>query len=83
MIKQIFIVLIKLYRYLLSPLMGNQCRFHPTCSVYAEQAFQRYSCFSALFLTIKRLARCQPFSKGGIDELDDLAFNKRSSHHVQ
>lgn len=59
--------LIRLYRALLSPWMGNQCRFHPTCSVYAEQAIQAHGSLRGLWLTIARLAKCHPWHAGGLD----------------
>ncbi|MCB9091810.1 MAG: membrane protein insertion efficiency factor YidD [Halobacteriovoraceae bacterium] len=67
--KLILIQMIKLYQYALSPYLGNRCRFYPTCSQYAIEAFQTYSFPKALFLTIKRIIRCQPFCEGGVDLL--------------
>lgn len=68
--KNIFILLIKIYRKYISGLFGsNKCRFSPTCSEYALQAFEKYNIFKALFLTIWRILRCNPFSKGGHDPL--------------
>ena len=51
---------IHLYRATLSPIVGWQCRFHPTCSRYAEQAFKTHNPLYALYLTIRRLTRCHP-----------------------
>ena len=59
-----FILLIRLYQKTLSPLMGNQCRFYPTCSAYGIEALERHGAFKGLIMTIWRLLRCQPFSKG-------------------
>ncbi|HIE78469.1 MAG TPA: membrane protein insertion efficiency factor YidD [Candidatus Thioglobus sp.] len=64
-----FIYLISLYRRFISPLIASRCRFYPTCSEYSLQAFEEYSFFKAFYLTIKRLLRCQPFCKGGVDPL--------------
>lgn len=47
--------------------MGNQCRFYPTCSCYAIDAFTHYQFFKATYLTLNRLWRCQPFYQGGLD----------------
>ncbi|AFT68287.1 MULTISPECIES: membrane protein insertion efficiency factor YidD [Cycloclasticus] len=66
---KLFIYLIKFYRYFVSPLLGSRCRFYPTCSQYALEAFQQYRTIKAISLTLKRLLRCQPFCKGGVDPL--------------
>lgn len=50
-------------------MMQNRCRFYPSCSAYALEAFQTYGFFKAFYLTIKRLLRCQPLCKGGVDPL--------------
>lgn len=63
------IALIKLYKLTLSPFIGWSCRFHPTCSTYALEAFQSYGVFYAFYLTAKRLLKCQPFHPGGFDPL--------------
>ena len=58
---------IRVYQIVFSPLFGNQCRYHPTCSNYAMMAFNRYGFFTGLRKTIWRILRCNPFSNGGID----------------
>lgn len=63
----ILIWLIKGYKYFLSPWVGNQCRFEPSCSTYALEAITRYGAIKGSWLTIKRLIRCQPLCKGGED----------------
>jgi len=75
--RSIILFLIKGYRYALSPLLAGHCRFYPSCSCYAEQAFKKYSFFSALYLTVKRLGRCHPWHHGGIDPLPE---NIKDSH---
>ncbi|MEM9064844.1 MAG: membrane protein insertion efficiency factor YidD [Planctomycetota bacterium] len=62
-----FIWAIYLYRVTLSPLIGNQCRYHPTCSRYAEDALRHYPLLTALRMSASRIARCHPFAKGGYD----------------
>ena len=59
--------LIRLYQLTLSPLFGTQCRYHPTCSAYAQEAIAKYGVFRGTFLGVKRLLRCHPFHEGGID----------------
>ncbi len=58
---------IKLYRLLISPLLGNNCRFHPTCSRYAIDALNTKTFFQAILLIIKRISKCHPFNSGGYD----------------
>ncbi|MDO5026773.1 MAG: membrane protein insertion efficiency factor YidD [Tissierellia bacterium] len=67
---KVFIFLIKIYRKYISPLMGsNKCRFTPTCSQYSLEAFEKYNFFKAFGLSVWRILRCNPFSKGGHDPL--------------
>ncbi|HKK16907.1 MAG TPA: membrane protein insertion efficiency factor YidD [Gammaproteobacteria bacterium] len=63
----IFIGLIRLYAYLVSPFIGPCCRFHPSCSCYAEQAIRKYGVFKGTIMTIIRLCKCHPFHPGGHD----------------
>jgi len=65
--KSIFVGAIKIYRYLLSPWIGNSCRFYPSCSHYGEEAIQHHGVFKGSLLTIWRILRCNPWSAGGID----------------
>lgn len=58
---------IRLYRLILSPLVGQVCRFHPSCSSYALGALHAHGPLKGSWLTVKRLARCQPFNPGGLD----------------
>lgn len=62
-----FIALIWVYRCTLSPVIGRQCRFEPTCSQYALDAYRRYGAARGTLLTARRIARCHPFSAGGYD----------------
>lgn len=59
--------LIRAYRYLLSPWWGSQCRFSPTCSVYAEEAIERYGALRGTWLAMRRVSRCHPWHAGGFD----------------
>lgn len=65
--KYLFIALIKLYQKYLSPLKPKSCRFTPTCSAYAIEAFSKRGFVVGLFLTIYRILRCNPFCRGGYD----------------
>jgi len=62
-----FIVLIKLYQWMVSPLLGAKCRFTPTCSNYALEAFKKYGVFKGFWLTVKRISRCHPLGGHGYD----------------
>jgi putative membrane protein insertion efficiency factor len=68
---------IKLYRLVLSPWIGNQCRFVPTCSVYAEEALRRHGVARGLWLALRRLVRCQPW--GGGAGFDPVPQGRRRS----
>lgn len=59
--------LLFLYRTLISPLLGQTCRFYPSCSVYALAAVEKYGAYKGSYLTAMRLAKCHPFHPGGFD----------------
>jgi|TARA_E500000178_G_scaffold294603_1_gene300026 hypothetical protein len=63
----IIIKLIKIYKYLISPLIGNTCRYLPTCSEYCIDALREFGLLKGIFLSIKRIFSCHPWSKGGFD----------------
>ena len=63
LITSFFILLIKIYQIFLSPFLGKNCRFNPTCSVYATQAITKYGIIKGSYLSVRRLIRCHPFSK--------------------
>jgi len=64
------IALVYLYRFTLSPFIGNSCRFHPTCSHYAEQALRRYGAVKGGVYATKRLLKCHPWHEGGYDPVE-------------
>jgi len=61
------IAIIKGYQLFISPHLGQCCRFHPTCSCYAQEAIERHGAVRGLSLTTRRILRCHPFNEGGID----------------
>lgn len=61
------LLLIRIYRYALSPLLGPRCRFYPSCSAYAEEAVHQYGAGKGAWLALKRIGRCHPWHAGGID----------------
>lgn len=67
--KHLLLALLWLYKRMISPFLGSNCRFYPTCSVYAAQAIDKYGALKGGWLAIKRIARCHPLHPGGIDEL--------------
>lgn len=58
---------IRAYQKLLSPFLGKNCRYHPTCSAYAVQAIEMHGAIKGPLMGIKRIGRCHPFSAGGLD----------------
>lgn len=60
---------IRAYRLLLSPLVGRNCRYEPTCSAYALQSLQRHGAVKGSWLAIRRISRCHPWGDSGIDEV--------------
>lgn len=68
---KIIIYLIKAYRLILSPWLGNHCRFYPSCSAYAIEALQQHGAVKGSWLAIKRLACCHPWHEGGVDPVPE------------
>ena len=69
MVSKILIFFIKVYRLLVSPILGQNCRFWPTCSEYSIQALQEYGVLKGTKLILKRIVRCNPWGGSGIDVL--------------
>jgi putative membrane protein insertion efficiency factor len=65
--KTVVLALIRFYKRFLSPFLGSNCRFYPSCSQYTYQAIEKYGVLKGGWMGIKRIARCQPFSQGGFD----------------
>lgn len=63
------ILVMKVYRRLISPLYGDVCRYYPSCSRYSMEAYQQRGLLLGIVLTVWRLLRCNPFSGGGIDDV--------------
>jgi putative membrane protein insertion efficiency factor len=64
-----FILLIKLYQWIISPWLGQKCRYTPTCSQYGIEALKKYGPIKGLWLTIKRVSTCHPWGGQGYDPL--------------
>lgn len=78
MVSRFFIFLIRLYQKYVSPFIGPHCRFTPTCSQYAVEAFRTRGAFVGFFLTVGRILRCNPLCKGGYDPVPQKAASIKS-----
>ncbi|MDE2370586.1 MAG: membrane protein insertion efficiency factor YidD [Burkholderiales bacterium] len=65
--RRLLMLLVRGYRLLISPSLGNVCRFTPSCSAYALQALEQHGAVGGSLLTVGRLLRCQPWCEGGCD----------------
>jgi hypothetical protein len=82
------LALIAVYRFTLSGWLGGQCRFSPTCSRYAEEAIRAHGAIRGSWLAARRILRCQPFGRGGLDPVpvtdrwydDDIRRPLRTRH---
>ena len=84
-----FLLVIYIYRVTLSPIMGGQCRFEPTCSRYGIQAYKSFGPIRGTMMTGRRILRCNPFSKGGYDPVPipscvhESEMSRAESHEEQ
>jgi len=76
MVKKLLIYFVRAYQLLISPLLGANCRFHPTCSQYMIDAIDRFGVFKGMWLGMRRLSHCHPWHEGGLDPVPEL--NKTS-----
>ena len=65
--KKVAVLAIRLYQLILSPLLGGQCRFYPSCSSYTREAIEKYGVLKGILRGGKRLLKCHPFHPGGVD----------------
>jgi hypothetical protein len=75
----ILIALLRLYRLLISPMLGSVCRFHPSCSQYALDAVESHGALRGSWLALRRVGRCHPWHAGGFDPVPPL--KRESTHH--
>ncbi|MBD63129.1 MAG: membrane protein insertion efficiency factor YidD [Gammaproteobacteria bacterium] len=67
--KKFFVVMINFYQKYLSFLLGNNCRFEPTCSQYSKESIERHGVLLGGYYSLTRIIKCGPWSRGGIDEV--------------
>lgn len=67
MLTKFLLLFLRAYQYAVSPLLGNRCRFAPSCSVYAGQAIVRYGLVRGGWFALRRVSRCHPWNPGGYD----------------
>ncbi len=72
------LLLVKFYQCFISPMLGQRCRFHPTCSYYAIEALNSHGLLIGGWLSIKRILKCHPFNPGGVDPVPEPRNNKHS-----
>lgn len=70
--KHVLIAVLRGYRFLISPLYGQVCRYHPTCSAYALESITVHGALTGTWLAVRRVARCHPWALGGYDPVPPL-----------
>jgi uncharacterized protein len=82
-VKHVLILLLRVYRALISPLYGQVCRYHPSCSAYALGAVTEYGALRGSWLAVRRLARCHPWAAGGYDPVPPRPSPDARTHQTQ
>jgi putative membrane protein insertion efficiency factor len=87
-VRQLLIGLLKAYRFAISPLYGQVCRYYPTCSAYALQAVEVHGAARGSWLAVRRVLRCHPWAAGGVDHVPpatrpDSSIRRTVSAHPQ
>lgn len=77
------IAVIKIYQWVISPLLGPRCRFYPSCSHYACEAIEKHGTIKGVGLAAKRIARCHPGSAGGFDPVPEANPEQKDAFHSQ
>lgn len=70
-----FVFLIKIYQFLISPIIGKNCRFNPTCSNYALEALKKHGLFLGMYYSIIRISKCHPWGGSGHDPVPSKKLN--------
>lgn len=79
MMQRLLVAAVKAYRLLLSPWVGNACRFTPTCSVYSIEALEKHGALAGTYLTLRRIGRCHPWCAGGHDPVPPTIFQHKKT----
>jgi len=79
--RRLAVFLIRLYQWIVSPLLGPRCRFYPSCSHYALEAMERFGMLRGLWLALARIARCHPFHPGGFDPVPPVSALRAQHTH--
>lgn len=79
-LKKITLGILKVYQYLISPLLGNNCRYIPSCSCYAHTAIERFGVLKGSWMGLKRILRCHPFHPGGLDPVPEVDTDKNTTN---
>ncbi len=69
--KRFLILLVRGYQVLISPVLGNNCRYYPSCSAYTIEAMEKWGPLKGLWMGIRRVSRCHPWHEGGVDPVPD------------
>lgn len=77
----ILLLLIKIYQWCISPWLGTKCRFYPSCSLYAAQSIKNHGTLIGVYLSVKRILRCNPFFLGGFDPSPKQEQNNEHVDH--
>jgi putative membrane protein insertion efficiency factor len=78
LLRRIAVAPIRAYQAVLSPALGQRCKYYPSCSEYAAQAISRFGILRGLVLAVWRLLRCNPFSSGGFDPVENQRLFRHS-----
>ena len=79
LLTRVLVLPIRAYQRLISPLLGDRCRFYPSCSEYAAQAITEHGPIKGLYLAVRRLLRCHPWNPGGFDEVPQHFHYRRAT----
>lgn len=71
LMKSFLIGFVRLYQLLISPVLGSNCRYHPSCSAYTIEAMEKHGAFNGIWMGIRRVLRCHPWHEGGFDPVPD------------
>lgn len=80
LVARLLILLVRLYQIAISPFLGNNCRFYPSCSSYMIEAIQVHGVLKGLYLGTRRILRCHPYSDGGLDPVPPCGCRHGSEH---